>query len=42
MGDMAWYGTLRPGKYELTTRRRLGCCEGPLVESDKVSFEVVP
>jgi hypothetical protein len=42
MGDMAWYAPLPPGKYELLTRRRLGCCEGPLVESDKISFEVIP
>ena len=41
-GDMAWYGSLGPGKYELSTQRRLGCCEGPWVESNKISFEVVP
>jgi len=41
-GDMAWYGSLGPGKYELSTRRLMGCCEGAWVESDKVSFEVVP
>jgi len=42
MGDLAWYDPLPPGRYELTTRRRLGCCAGPFVESDRVSFEVVP
>jgi hypothetical protein len=42
MGDLAWYETLQPGKYELTTRRLLGCCEGTFVESDKISFEVEP
>jgi hypothetical protein len=42
MGDLAWYETLQPGKYELTTRRLLGCCEGSFVESDKISFEVEP
>jgi hypothetical protein len=42
MGDMVWYAPLQPGTYELSTRRRLGCCEGPWVESNKVSFEVVP
>jgi hypothetical protein len=42
MGDLAWYEQLRPGKYELTTRRLLGCCEGSFVESDKISFEVEP
>jgi hypothetical protein len=42
MGDLAWYEQLRPGKYELTTRRLLGCCKGPFVESDKISFQVEP
>jgi hypothetical protein len=42
MGDMAWYETLQPGKYELSTQRRLGCCEGPMVESNKITFEVTP
>jgi hypothetical protein len=42
MGDLAWYETLQPGKYELSTQRRLGCCEGPLVESNKITFEVTP
>jgi hypothetical protein len=42
MGDMVWYAPLQPGTYELSTRRRLGCCEGPWVESNKVSLEVVP
>jgi hypothetical protein len=41
-GDMAWYGSLGPGRYELSTRRQLGCCEGRWVESDKIGFEVVP
>jgi len=41
-GDMAWYGSLGPGKYELSTRRLMGCCEGTWVESDKISFEVIP
>ena len=39
-GDMAWYGSLPPGKYELSTRRQLGCCEGPWVESNTINFEV--
>jgi hypothetical protein len=42
MGDMAWYEPLQAGKYELTDQRRLSCCDGPMVESDKISFEVVP
>jgi hypothetical protein len=42
MGDLAWYEPLRAGKYELSMQRRLGCCDGPAVESNKISFEVVP
>lgn len=41
-GDLAWYDTLPAGKYELTIERRLACCDGPAVESNKISFEVVP
>ena len=37
-----WYDTLPVGKYELTIQRRLACCDGPLVESNKINFEVVP
>ena len=39
---IAWYGALPSGHYELVLRRRIGCCQGPLVESDKVAFDVVP
>jgi hypothetical protein len=42
MGDMAWYESLQAGKYELSIQRHLGCCDGPMVESNKISFEVVP
>jgi hypothetical protein len=42
MGDLAWYQTLQAGKYELSIERRLSCCDGPMVESNKISFEVVP
>ena len=42
MGDMAWYEPLQAGKYELIDQRRLSCCDGPMVESNKISFEVVP
>jgi hypothetical protein len=42
MGDLAWYDTLSAGKYELSIKRRLACCDGPTVESNKISFEVVP
>ena len=41
-GAEAWYDPLMPGKYELTIQRRFGCCDGPMVESNKISFEVVP
>ena len=37
-----WYDTLPAGKYELTIQRRLACCDGPMVESNKINFEVVP
>jgi hypothetical protein len=42
MGDMPWYEPLQAGKYELIDQRRLSCCDGPMVESNKISFEVVP
>ena len=42
MGDLAWYEPLQAGKYELSIKRRLGCCDGPMVASNKISFEVVP
>jgi len=38
----AWYAVLPAGKYELTIQRRLACCDGPMVESNKISFEVGP
>ncbi|MDT4895559.1 MAG: hypothetical protein QOH25_636 [Acidobacteriota bacterium] len=42
MGDLAWYDQLQAGKYELSIERRLSCCDGPMVESNKINFEVVP
>jgi hypothetical protein len=42
LGAMFWYDQLTPGKYELSLKRRIGCCDGPMVESNKISFEVVP
>ena len=39
-GAEAWYDTLPPGKYELTIQRRFACCDGPMVESNKISFEI--
>jgi hypothetical protein len=41
-GALAWYDSLPAGKYELSIQRRFGCCEGPMVESNKISFEIVP
>lgn len=41
-GAIHWYGTLPAGRYELTLGRRSECCQGPFVESDKITFEVVP
>ena len=41
-GAEAWYDPLPPGKYELTIQRRFACCDGPMVGSNKISFEVVP
>jgi len=40
-GADAWYDSLPAGKYELTIQRRLSCCDGPMVESNKISFEIV-
>jgi hypothetical protein len=42
MGDVVWYEPLQAGKYELSDQRRLSCCDGPMVASNKISFEVVP
>jgi hypothetical protein len=39
-GAEAWYDTLPPGKYELMIQRRFSCCDGPMVESNKISFEI--
>ena len=38
----AWYDVVPAGKYELTIQRRLACCDGPMVDSNTISFEVVP
>lgn len=42
MGGITWYEPLLPGKYELSIQRRLGCCDGPMFQSNKINFEVVP
>lgn len=41
-GADVWYDTLKPGKYELSLQRRLDCCDGAVVQSNKTSFTVVP
>jgi hypothetical protein len=41
-GVEAWYETLKPGKYELSLQRRLDCCDGVMVQSNKTSFTIVP
>ena len=41
-GAESWYESLRPGKYELSLQRRLDCCDGPTVESNKITFTVAP
>ena len=35
-----WYDPLPPGKYQLSLKRRINCCDGAMLESNKVSFEV--
>jgi hypothetical protein len=40
--DDAWYEPLQPGKYTLSNRRRLNCCEGPLIETNTINFMVIP
>jgi len=39
---IAWYELLSAGHYELVLMRRVECCQGALLESNKVAFEVVP
>ena len=41
-GALAWYDSLPAGKYELSIQRRFDCCDGPMVESNRISFEIVP
>jgi hypothetical protein len=40
--DVAWYEPLQPGKYTLSDRRRLSCCDGDLIETNTINFVVVP
>jgi hypothetical protein len=39
--DDGWYESLRPGKYTLTNKRRLSCCDGAFVEANTINFVVV-
>jgi hypothetical protein len=41
-GAVNWYGTLAAGHYEIRLQRRIECCQGAYVESEKIGFEVVP
>ena len=41
-GGIDGYGRFQAGRYELILERRIECCQGPFVESDKISFDVVP
>ncbi len=40
--DDGWYEPLGPGKYTLSNQRRLSCCDGTSIETNKISFVVVP
>ena len=40
--NIDWYGPLPAGRYELVLKRRIECCQGPMEESNKVTFEIVP
>ncbi len=42
LDDDAWYEPLPPGKYTLSNRRRLNCCDGPLIETNTIDFVVDP
>lgn len=41
-GAESWYDALQPGTYELVLRRRLDCCDGSTIESNKITFTVIP
>jgi hypothetical protein len=41
-GSVNWYGNLPAGRYELGLQRRIVCCQGPFLESDTITFEIVP
>lgn len=37
-----WYEPLPPGHYELALLRRVECCKGRMIKSNKVAFDIVP
>jgi hypothetical protein len=41
-GALAWYDPLPPGHYELSLQRRFACCDGPMVDSNTINFDVAP
>jgi hypothetical protein len=38
--DVAWYEPLQPGKYTLSDKRRLSCCDGSLIATNTIEFVV--
>ena len=39
---LEWYGAPPAGHYELSLLRHIECCQSPLLESNKVAFDIVP
>jgi hypothetical protein len=42
IGEDGWFEPLGPGKYTLSNQRRLNCCDGTSIETNTISFVVVP
>ncbi len=42
IGEDGWYKPLSPGKYTLSNQRRVNCCDGASIETNTISFVVVP
>jgi hypothetical protein len=40
--ENGWYDPLAPGHYQLSMERKMDCCDGPMLESNVISFDVVP
>ena len=40
--DDGWYESLPPGKYTLTDQRRIDCCAGSFIQTNTITFVVVP